>query len=243
MRNDFVDNPEYYGLERPVKTMDLSAVLSNAMTGVYLYMFVGLVVTAACAFFASTNKGFLTMMVNEPTMLYGLCIVEILLVAVLSMFVRKVPAAVSFVFFMIYSAVNGLTLSVVFLVYDLGSIYTAFLTTALTFGVTSAIGFFTKKDLTTTGHYCMMGLIGIIIAAVVNIFIMSDFLSFGISSIGILIFVGLTAYDTQKIKGWLAEENNDENVRKICVYGALTLYLDFINIFLKLLRIMGKRKR
>lgn len=240
MKDDFA---EYYGPEVPVKTNNLSMALSNAMTGVYLYMFVGLVVTAACAFIASTNMNFLEALFKEPSLLYGLCILEILLVVVLSATIRKAPAALSFAFFMVYSAVNGLTLSVLFLVYDLGSIYSAFLVTALTFGVTSAIGFFTKKDLNTAGHYCMMGLIGIIIAGFVNIFILSDILSFGISVIGILVFVGLTAYDTQKIKGWLAEESDDETVRKICVYGALTLYLDFINIFLKILRIMGKKKR
>jgi FtsH-binding integral membrane protein len=135
----------------------------------------------------------------------------------------------------------GVTLSCIFLAYTQTSITTTFLITAGTFGVMSIYGFTTKKDLTSLGGLLMMGVIGIIIAMVVNYFLKSSKFDFIISCIGVLIFVGLTAYDTQKIKALLNQENTEEN-QKMALIGSLMLYLDFINLFLFLLRIFGRRR-
>ena len=143
--------------------------------------------------------------------------------------------------FTIYSIINGLTLSVIFLVYTQSSIVAVFFLTAAMFGVMAAIGLFTKKDLTRIGSLCLMGLIGIILAGIVNIFLQSNSMDWMISILGVLIFVGLTAYDTQKIKMRSAEIGEDRIVTT-ALFGAMQLYLDFINLFLKLLRILGKRK-
>ena len=221
---------------------DVGKILSNVMTGVYLYMFIGLLITAATAFFAARSETFIIMLLNNPAVFYGLIIGELALVFILSLAIRKMPFAMCLACFMIYSLVNGLTLSVIFLIYVSSSIYSTFLVTCLTFGIMSAIGYFTKKDLTKIGHFLLMGLIGIIIAGIVNIFIMSDVFSFAITVVGLLIFIGLTAFDTQRIKARLLEETNEDNFQKITIWGALTLYLDFINIFLKLLRILGRRR-
>lgn len=221
---------------------DLSALLTNVMSRVYVCMFIGLLVTAAAAYWASSSETFMWMIFTDQKLFWGLIIAELVLVLVFSATVRKMSVAVSFICFIAYSLINGLTLSVVLWVYTEASVFSAFLVACLTFGLMSVIGHFTKKDLTSVGHYCMMGLIGVVLAGIINIFIMNDVFSFLVSAIGLLVFIGLTAYDTQTIKRWLAQETNAGNIRKITVWGALTLYLDFINIFLKLLRLTGKRR-
>ncbi len=143
--------------------------------------------------------------------------------------------------FFAYSLLNGATLASIFYVYDLGSIVSVFFITAGTFGVTSLIGYITKKDLSGWGHFLIMGLIGIIIASLVNMFMRNGIVSYVISLISVVLFVGLTAYDTQNIKRLLINADGyvDDDVKKIALLGALSLYLDFINLFLALLRIFG----
>ena len=143
--------------------------------------------------------------------------------------------------FILYSCLSGLTLSVVFVVYTSSSIASTFFITAGTFAVMSLAGFYTKKDLSGFGSIMMMGLVGVIIATVVNFFLKSEMLNYIISYIGVMVFVGLTAYDTQKIK-LMATQVDGENAKKASIMGALTLYLDFVNLFLYLLRVMGNRK-
>jgi FtsH-binding integral membrane protein len=160
----------------------------------------------------------------------------------LSEAVQRMSANTATFVFLMYALVNGLTLSVIFLVYTLGSIASTFFVTAATFGVMSAYGYFTKTDLTKMGNILFMALIGLIIASLVNIFLNNSTLYWIITYAGVLIFVGLTAYDTQKIKEMniIGNEGTEED-QKEAIMGALTLYLDFINLFLYLLRILGNR--
>ena len=144
--------------------------------------------------------------------------------------------------FALYSVLNGVTLSSIFLVYEIGSIATTFFVTAGTFGAMAIYGSVTKKDLTKVGNLCMMAVIGLIIATVVNLLIRSTMADMIISGVGVLVFVGLTAYDAQKIKNMLYGAEESEMTNKIAVLGALSLYLDFINLFLYLLRFFGRRK-
>jgi FtsH-binding integral membrane protein len=145
--------------------------------------------------------------------------------------------------FLVYSALNGMTLSMIFLVYTSDSILNTFIVSSAMFGAMSAFGYITKRDLTSVGSFFMMGLFGIIIASVVNIFLDSSALNFAISIIGVFVFIGLTAYDTQKIKSLYASTaHSHELASNVSIIAALTLYLDFINLFLFILRLLGRRK-
>ena len=168
---------------------------------------------------------------------------ELLLVGALSKMVNRVSATTAMAMFIGYSVMNGVTISFIFFVYTMGSIASTFFITAATFAAMSAIGYFTKKDLTSLGNILTMALIGLIIASIVNIFLKSDMLYWIATYAGVLIFTGLTAYDTQKIKEMniIGNAGTDED-KKEAIMGALTLYLDFINLFLFLLRIFGGRK-
>jgi len=183
-------------------------------------------------------------MIQENMMMfYGLFIGEILLVGYLIARISKMSAQTAALIFTGYAALNGLTLSVVFLAYTQESIGSTFLVTAGTFAIMSVYGYYTKKDLTSWGNILFMALIGIIIASVVNFFMQSEMMYWLITYAGVLIFVGLTAYDTQKIKRMsTANEIGSEGETKTAIVGALMLYLDFINLFLLLLRVMGDRK-
>ena len=157
--------------------------------------------------------------------------------------INKIPAIVATLVFLAYAALNGVTFSIIFLVYSLGSIAYTFFITAAMFGATSVFGFITKMDLSRIGGILMMALIGLIIASVVNIFVASEIFDWIISYVGVAIFVGLTAYDTQKIKNMSSGiDSSSEEGGKASIMGALALYLDFINLFLFLLRIMGRRR-
>jgi FtsH-binding integral membrane protein len=182
-------------------------------------------------------------MLYYPVIFWGLLIMELVLVWGLSAAINKLPAVLATLIFLFYAALNGVTFSVIFLVYQLGSIAYTFFITAAMFGAMSVFGYVTKIDLTKVGGFLMMGLVGLIIASVVNIFVASSTLDWLISYIGVFIFVGLTAYDTQKIKNMsMNVESASEEGNKASIMGALALYLDFINLFLLLLRIMGRRR-
>jgi uncharacterized protein len=210
---------------------------------VFGWMGGGLFVTAFVSLFTVNSQALLTLVVTNPIFFFGLIIAELVAVVYLSRFVNRMSSTQAGIVFMLYSVLNGLTLSVVFLVYTAGSIASVFLVSALMFAVVSLYGAVTKRDLTTVGHLAFMALIGLIIASVVNMFLRSDTFGLFASYVGVVIFVGLTAYDTQKIKNMnTTMEIGSEVEKKASIIGALTLYLDFINLFLNLLRIMGKRR-
>lgn len=209
---------------------------------VYGWMALALAITGFVAL-RTANSGLVDMIAANQILFFGLIIAELGLVVWLSSRIDTMNATKAISIFLLYSALNGLTFSILFLVYTSGSIASTFFITAGTFGVMSAYGYFTKKDLTSWGNILFMGLIGIIIASVVNIFWHNEVLYWGITYIGVLVFVGLTAYDTQKIKKMSLELDVDsEEGSKGAIMGALALYLDFINLFIMLLRIFGDRK-
>ncbi len=214
------------------------------MNKVYMWMSVALVVTGVVAMYVSSNIALVKMIVLNKVIFYGLLFGELALVWYLSAAIEKLSAATATGMFLFYSAVNGLTLSVVFLVFTRESIASTFFLTAATFGIMSAFGYFTKSDLTAVGSFAIMGLIGVLIATVVNIFMQNTFLHWIITYAGLAVFIALTAYDTQKIKDMniIGNEGTEED-QKEAVMGALTLYLDFINLFLYMLELFGGRKR
>lgn len=209
---------------------------------VYGWMALALAIAGFVAL-RTANSVLVDMIAANQILFFGLIIAELGLVVWLSSRIDTMNATKAISIFLLYSALNGLTFSILFLVYTSGSIASTFFITAGTFGVMSAYGYFTKKDLTSWGNILFMGLIGIIIASVVNIFWHNEVLYWGITYIGVLVFVGLTAYDTQKIKKMSLELDVDsEEGSKGAIMGALALYLDFINLFIMLLRIFGDRK-
>lgn len=216
----------------------------NFITKVYGWMSFALIITGLVAMVTASSPLLLSIVLGNRIVFFALIIAELLLVGYLSAAVRNMSVPAAIVTFILYSALNGLTLSVIFLVYTAGSIASTFFITAGTFGAMSIYGYFTKRDLTSMGNLCTMALIGIIIASVVNIFLHSPAVYWTTTYLGIIIFVGLTAYDTQKIKNLniIGNEGTDED-KKEAIMGALTLYLDFINLFLMLLRVFGQKRR
>ncbi|MFC1546320.1 Bax inhibitor-1/YccA family protein [bacterium] len=213
------------------------------MAKVYGWMASALGVTAFISFFTASSPALLKLIIGNPILFFGLIIAELMMVGYLAGAINRISAkSASWIFFG-YAALNGLTLSFIFVAYTSTSIATAFFVTAGMFAVMSIYGYTTKKDLTSMGGFMIMGLFGIIIASVVNLFLRSSTLYWMITYIGVLIFVGLTAYDTQKIKNMniIGNEGTDED-RKEAILGALKLYLDFINLFLLMLRILGGRR-
>jgi len=220
----------------------LSAVQTRVINQVYLWMTLGLALTGATAFFVASTDSVKQVIFGNQIVFWGLVIAELGLVFVISGLINRLSAAAATGLFFLYSALNGLTLSAIFLVYSLGSIAGVFLITAGTFGVMSLYGITTKTDLTKIGNLLFMALIGIVIAGLVNIFIGSSVLSLIISVIGVVVFTGLTAYDAQRIKEMSTAALDGESEGKIAVLGALSLYLNFINLFLSLLRLFGSRE-
>lgn len=222
--------------------LDMQAGLNTYISKIFGRMFIGLFVTALAALLTVTNVQMFYLFVGTP-LIFVLFIAELVIVFSLSARLNKISYTTAQVMFYAYAIINGITLSTIFVVYDLGTIYTAFFTTAVAFGVMSIYGLVTKKDLTKIGSMLTMLLIGLIIASLVNIFIRSSQFDLIISFAAVAIFVGLVAFDTQKLKGYYYASLNDPQMqRKIGIIGALSLYLDFINIFLYLLRIFGNRR-
>jgi uncharacterized protein len=209
---------------------------------VYAWMCAGLALTAVVAWYISTRPDLMTQIFRGP-MLIGLIIAELALVWTVSAAVNKLSAPVATALFMLYSALNGLTLSVLFIAYTHKSLGSTFVISAAMFGTMSVFGMVTKRDLTRLGSFLFMALIGLVIASVVNIFLASSTMYWIISYAGVLIFVGLTAYDTQRLKKVAEYTAGDPRMAaRLAVNGALTLYLDFINLFLLMLRILGDRR-
>lgn len=219
--------------------------LRSYMLRIYNYMGIGLAVTGLVAFFFSqyaiSNPAVAQAVYGSP-LSWVIMLAPLGFVIALSFGINKMSFATAQMVFWAYAAVMGLSLSSIFLVYTGSSIARVFFITAAMFGAMSLWGYTTKRDLTGMGSFLMMGLIGLIVASIVNIFLGSSALEFGISVLGVLIFVGLTAYDTQKIKEMYVEMDGAEVMGKKAIMGALTLYLDFINLFLMLLRLFGNRE-
>lgn len=211
---------------------------------VYTWMTLALVITGAVAMYMAKSMTLLSMIMQNSLLFWGILIAELGVVWYLSARIHRISFTSATLLFILYSILNGATLSMIFLIYTMSSIATTFFVTAGTFGVMALFGYVTKKDLTRLGSLCFMGIIGIIIASLVNIFLQNSMMEMIISYIGVLLFVGLTAYDSQKIKHLLMQDGVEinETTQKIALLGAMTLYLDFINLFLYLLRILGDRK-
>src|SRR5512140_2189803 len=230
-------------LERPPIAISPTAVGSRFLSRVYAWMAGGLAVTALVSWVTLSSPALLNLVFGSKLVFFGLLIAELALVAWLIGLVGRMAASTAAAVFVAYSALNGLTLSAVFLAYTSGSIASTFVVTAGTFGAMSLYGVTTKRSLDGLGSFAFMGLIGVILAGIVNIFLKSTMLEFVISCVGVIVFVGLTAYDTQKLKTMGATlEADSEEGRKGAVRGALALYLDFVNLFLMLLRLFGRRR-
>ena len=213
------------------------------MAGVYLRMTIALFITAAVAWYAANSEQVMGILFsNKGLPFYVLIVAELVLVIALSAAIHKINSAAALFFFILYSVLNGLSFSAIFIVYQLGSVFHIFLISALMFAAMSVYGAFTKSDLTSAGRYLMMALIGLIVAGLINLLFKSTMLDWITSIIGVGIFIGLTAYDTQRLMRIGVKNDGSEKFQKMAVIGALELYLDFINIFLKMLRLFGKRK-
>ena len=237
----------------PLNQTHVQVRVNEFVRSVYNWMAIGLALTGFMAYYVAHSEPVLSLLFQvvdnqlRPTMLfYGLIIAELVMVFALSLRVHKMQASTATAVFIIYAALNGVTLSVIFLAYTGASIVSTFFICAATFTACSLYGWMTKRDLTSFGGFLFMGLIGIIIATVVNaFFIKSGAMRMIISYIGVFIFLGLTAYDTQYIKNMAVTQPADIEagvMRKGAIIGALKLYLDFINLFLMLLRILGDRR-
>jgi len=209
---------------------------------VYHWMTAGLAFTGLIAWWVSSQPQLVHAIIGNRALFWILIIAEFGLVLALAGWVQRMSPLMAAAAFLGYAALNGLTLSVIFLIYTSASIATAFFVTAGTFGAASMYGYFTKTDLTSVGNFCFMGLIGVILASVVNFWFKSPAVYWVTTYAGVIIFVGLTAYDTQKIEGLFRGDESAGEERKEAIAGALALYLDFINLFLDLLRIMGRRR-
>lgn len=227
--------------------------LRSHMLGVYNYMALGLLLTAAAAYglytasFVEVGGRIVGLTSLGETLFTGplmwvIALAPLAFVLVLSFGINRLSAGTAQILFWTFAAVMGLSLSSIFAVYELGSIFRVFLITAGMFGAMSLWGYTTKRDLTGMGSFLMMGLFGLIIASIVNLIWPSGALGFAISVLGVAIFAGLTAYDTQKIKEQYYEGLDDGTASKMQIMGALSLYLDFINMFLMLLRLMGSNR-
>lgn len=225
-------------------TLEQEQVQAAFISKVYGWMSCALVITAAVAMWAVSTPSVINLIFPGTSNIpfYVLIAAEFGAVIYLSARIDRMSAETAGIVFLLYAVLNGLTLSMVFLIYTSSSIASTFLVTALTFGVMSAYGHMTKRDLTSIGNMAFMALIGLIIASVVNMFMQSEMMYWIITYAGVLIFVALTAYDTQKIKRMAAFDDNQEVSKKKSIIGALTLYLDFVNLFLYLLRFLGDRK-
>jgi FtsH-binding integral membrane protein len=219
---------------------DIDVGLRQYMLRVYNYMTGGLAVTGIIAYVVGTNPTFLRAVYGTP-LAWVVMFAPLVLVMVFSFRLQKMSVGAAQAVFWAFAALMGLSISYIFAVYTGASIARVFFITAGTFAAMSLYGYTTKRDLTAMGSFLFMGLIGILIAMVVNFFLASSALTFAISVIGVLIFTGLTAYDTQKIKSIYSELDGSDIASKKAISGALTLYLDFINLFLMLLRLFGNR--
>lgn len=237
---------EVNDLDRLIREQEgsLSLAFPALMRKVYVWMTLALVLTGITAYGVASSPSLMMTIFQTPAIMWGLIIAELAIVIAISAAINRLSLTTATLLFVLYSVLNGATLSLIFAVYTMSSIANVFFITAGTFGVMAAYGYFTKRDLSSWGKLLLMALIGLIIATLVNVFLVkSSGFDLILSYAGVLIFVGLTAYDTQKIKQMLAMHTDmGEGAQKVALLGALSLYLDFINLFLYLLRIFGRRE-
>ena len=226
----------------PVVSADAQLRQSSIMSQVYAWMTAGLLITGAVAAYTANSLWLLQLIFGNPFGIWVLFIAQIGMVLGLSAGIGRLAPGVATTLFIVYAALNGLTMAAIFLVYTRASIASTFFITASTFGVMSLYGYTTKRDLTRIGSLLFMALIGLILASLVNFFLKSTALYWIITYAGVLIFVGLVAWDTQKIKRLSMHATDETSARRIAILGSLMLYLDFINLFLFLLRIFGRRR-
>jgi FtsH-binding integral membrane protein len=235
---------EYNNYYDKGQTLAQSSVFAVLMRNVYTWMACGLAMTALTAMIVGRNENWVYTLATSG-MYWGLLIAEVVLVIFLSARINKMSFATAGLMFAAYAILNGVTMSFIMLAYTAESIAQAFFVTAGTFGGMSLVGFFIKKDLSAMGRTLMMALIGLIIATIVNIFWQNSMMASILNYAGVIIFVALTAYDTQKIKVMLQQAQYagiSDQTNKLALMGSLTLYLDFINLFLYILRLFGNRK-
>jgi hypothetical protein len=238
-----MDYEEFTNVVSRERELEMSSAFPVLMRKVYLWMTMALAITAVTAYYVATSEALMTAIVSNQLVFWGLAIGEIAMVIGLSAAIDKLSLTTATLMFVLYSVLNGATMSFIFLVYTASSITNVFLISAATFAVMALYGYFTKTDLSSLGKILLMALIGIIIASIVNVFTKSQGLAIILNYLGVLVFVGLTAYDSQKIKAMLAQAPDaGEGAQKIALLGALSLYLDFINLFLHLLRILGEKR-
>ena len=236
--NDF-----HYGAVSQNRDLEMQAAFPVLMRKVYTWMTLALVLTGLTAYGVATSPGIMMALYSNSALMWGLVIAEFALVIGISAAINRLSLATATLMFVAYSVINGAMLSSIFMIYTAASIASVFFITAATFAVMALIGYTTKTDLTSVGKLLFMALIGLVIATIVNMFIGSSTMTMICSYVGVLIFVGLTAYDSQKIKHMLLQAPDaGESSQKLALLGALTLYLDFINLFIYLLRIFGDRR-
>ena len=232
-------------LPLPITKVQISETFAAILRRVYLWMGIGLYLTAGIAFFVA-NTDLVFFILQNTILFYGLLIGELVLVIAISAAINRLSPTAAIGLFLLYAVLNGATLSILFLVYTLTDITLAFVSTATLFTVMSFVGYFVRMDLSRLGSFLMMGLIGLVIATFVNLFLANSTLMWVTTYAGIAIFIGLTVYDTQRIKRTMMaslEAGDEQVVSRLGVLGALTLYLDFINLFLLILRLLGRRRR
>jgi len=213
------------------------------LINVYNWMTIGLAITGIVAFFLSRSDSFVDFIMETPGIFWAILILQLVVVFAMSFAINKIPSIVAIIAFLFYSFLTGVTFSVLFLIYTGESIALTFFVCAGMFGAVSFYGYITKRDLSGLGTFMYMGLIGLILATIVNLFLQNSVIYWITTYAGVIIFTGLTAYDTQKIKNISTQTDySSEEGKKIAILGALTLYLDFINLFIMLLRLFGQRK-
>ena len=235
-----MNNYNFYSDGNGQQTVVYTQSVAKVMRSVYLRLFLGLLATAFTAMFVKSQESLMLAIFENKIFFWGLIIAEFACVIGISGAINKISTAMAVLLFFVYAIINGVTLASIFRVFEISTIAQTFFITAGVFGAMSAYGYLTRADLSKFGAFLFMALIGLIITSVVNIFMGSETLDWVISLVGVGIFIGLTAWDTQKIK-MMVMQSNGYNVGKIATLGALSLYLDFINLFLYLLRIFGSR--
>lgn len=239
MNENYESNYEPIDLTKNVKASRVG-IEESVLAQSFLFMTVGLIITAIAASITVNSTNLYFAILTNKTLFYGLLISEFVVVIAANRAMSKNNTLLSALLFVLYSGINGVTLSVIYLIYTFSSIASVFVMSAVIFGITAVYGIVTKKDLSTVGNICIMGLIGIIVVSIGNMFFHISGLDIVVSAIGVIIFVGLAAYDSQKIKQ-MSAVSTSENITTLALFGALMLYLDFINLFLRLLRLFGKR--
>lgn len=242
LREDQMQNP--YETPYPVAgTVEQAEASRRFLQRVYGWMFFGLALTALMAYYTVSEPELLRAVVGNQAVFFGLIIGELVLVLVISGMIRRLSPAVASLLFIVYSLLNGLTLSVILLVYTQQSVASAFLVCAAMFGALSLYGLTTRRSLDGLGAFCSMGLTGLVVAMLVSLFWRNNMLEFVINCVGIIVFTGLTAYDTRKLKEMSVHAGAEGSMaQSTAILGALVLYLDFINLFLFILRFMGSRR-